>query len=90
MGRLAAWLLVLGAAWAADYRVTGEVAYQARAPLGAFGGVNRTLKGQVAFDPGSGRLQGQVCVDLAAWDSKEPRTWAYFQGPGPWVGVSTA
>ncbi len=72
MRAFAAWFFLLGAAWAAGYAVSGEVAYQARAPLGAFGGVNRTLKGQVEFDPGSMRLQGQVCVDLSAWDSKEP------------------
>lgn len=65
-------LVLLGVAWATSYAVSGEVAYRARAPLGAFGGVNPTLKGKVEFDPASGRLQGRVCVDLAAWDSKEP------------------
>lgn len=70
MGILA--LVLLGTAWAAGYAVSGEVRYEARAPLGAFGGGNRTLKGKVEFDPASGRLQGRVCVDLAAWDSKEP------------------
>jgi len=64
--------LFLGAALAAGFQITGEVAYQARAPLGAFGGVNPTLKGEVAYDPDTGALQGRVCLDLAAWDSKEP------------------
>ncbi|SDF53780.1 hypothetical protein SAMN04488243_1821, partial [Thermus arciformis] len=53
-------LVLLGLAWAAGYAVSGEVRYEARAPLGAFGGVNRTLKGKVEFDPTSGRLQGRV------------------------------
>ncbi|TFU15350.1 YceI family protein [Thermus tengchongensis] len=65
-------LLTLGWALATGYQVQGEAVYQARAPLGAFQGVNPTLKGQVVFDLTKGQLQGRVCLDLAAWDSKEP------------------
>ncbi|GAB5602516.1 YceI family protein [Thermus sp. FJN-A] len=64
--------VALGLAWGAGYQVSGEVRYEARAPLGAFGGTNPTLRGRVDFDPSLGRLEGRVCLDLAAWDSKEP------------------
>ncbi|WP_038056682.1 YceI family protein [Thermus amyloliquefaciens] len=65
-------LFTLGWALAAGYQVQGEAVYEARAPLGAFQGVNPTLRGKVVFDLTTGQLQGRVCLDLTAWDSKEP------------------
>lgn len=70
--RAMAWLVFFGLALALDYAVQGEVLYQAKAPLGSFSGRNPTLRGQASFDPATGRLQGKVCLDLSAWDSKEP------------------
>ncbi|MGC8875954.1 YceI family protein [Thermus sp.] len=64
--------LLAGVALAARYRVTGEAVYEAQAPLGAFSGKNPTLEGEVTYEEASGRLEGQVCLDLSAWDSKEP------------------
>jgi polyisoprenoid-binding protein YceI len=57
---------------ATTYEVHGEATYEARAPLGAFRGVNPSLEGQVVFEPTRGLLQGRVCLDLSAWDSREP------------------
>ncbi|ADW21714.1 YceI family protein [Thermus scotoductus] len=65
-------LFLLGWAAAATYQVSGETLYEARAPLGAFRGVNPTLEGQVVFKLTKGFLQGRVCLDLSAWDSTEP------------------
>lgn len=65
-------LFLISWALAASFQVNGEAIYEARAPLGAFRGVNRTLDGQVTFEPNQGLLQGKVCLDLSAWDSKEP------------------
>lgn len=67
------WILaLLGGALAQGYQVRGEVVYTARAPIGTFSGVNRTLQGEVLLDPGSGSLSGRLCLDLSAWDSQEP------------------
>ncbi|WP_243028733.1 YceI family protein [Thermus albus] len=63
---------LLGLALATGFQVTGSVTYQARAPLGTWTGTNPTLKGQVDWDPGKNLLRGQVCLDLQAFDSKEP------------------
>ncbi|WP_114312308.1 YceI family protein [Thermus caldifontis] len=63
---------LIGWALAASFQVNGEATYEARAPLGAWRGVNPTLEGQVVFEPNQGLLQGKVCLDLSAWDSKEP------------------
>ncbi|MFN3368980.1 MAG: YceI family protein [Thermus sp.] len=65
-------LWLLGWAMAANFQVQGEATYEARAPLGTFRGVNPSLEGVVSFEPVKGLLQGRVCVDLSAWDSKEP------------------
>lgn len=72
MSRGIALLFLLGWAVATTYQVSGETLYEARAPLGAFRGVNPTLEGQVVFELTKGFLQGRVCLDLFAWDSKEP------------------
>ncbi len=70
--RAIAVLWAMGWALAANFLVTGDAVYEARAPIGAFRGVNRTLEGQVVFEPNQSQLQGKVCLDLSAWDSKEP------------------
>jgi len=67
---LALSVLLAGLALGQRYSVTGEAVYRAQAPLGSFQGVNRTLKGEVVQE--GERLQGQACIDLSAWDSKEP------------------
>lgn len=61
-----------GGALAQGYQVRGEVVYTARAPIGTFSGVNRTLQGEVLLDQGSGSVSGRLCLDLSAWDSGEP------------------
>jgi len=55
-----------------SFRVTGKAIYEAKAPVGAFQGVNSTLQGQVKVNLAQGEASGEVCLDLAAWDSKEP------------------
>ena len=69
---LLAGLLAFALALAADYRVEGKVVYQARGPMGAFQGINEAVAGTLRWDPGRGVLEGEVCVDLSAWDSGEP------------------
>lgn len=73
LGALALLLVWAGALAAPQaYRVSGEVVYQARAPIGSFQGRNTAVSGEVVWDPEAGSLEGKVCLDLAAWDSGEP------------------
>lgn len=72
MVRGIAFLFLFGWALAASFQVAGEATYEARAPLGAFRGTNPTLEGQVDFNPTQNLLRGRVCLDLTAWNSKEP------------------
>ncbi len=65
-------LLAFAFALAADYQVKGKVVYLARGPMGAFQGTNEAVTGTLRWDPGRGVLEGEVCVDLSAWDSGEP------------------
>jgi polyisoprenoid-binding protein YceI len=63
--------MLLGLAWAqsAGYGVSGTVTYSASYTLGPWQGKNTTASGQLSWDEGSGQMSGQVCLDLAAWDS---------------------
>ncbi len=73
MRRLAVWILFLAVfALGAEYQVSGRVVYQARGPMGAFQGTNEAVTGTLRWDPDQGVLEGEVCVDLSAWDSGEP------------------
>ena len=65
-------LLAFALAVAADYQVKGRVVSQARGPMGAFQGTNEAVRGTLRWDPQKGTLEGEVCVDLSAWDSGEP------------------
>ncbi len=69
---LLAGILAFALALAADYQVKGKVVYQARGPMGTFQGTNEAVRGNLRWDPQKGTLEGEVCVDLSAWDSGEP------------------
>jgi len=54
------------------YRILqGEVTYRAATALSAWSGRNESLSGSFVFNQG-GKLEGQLCLDLRAWDSGNP------------------
>jgi len=57
---------------AGEYMVSGRIVYEARSPIGAFKGENPTVSGGLSWDPQTRKAEGQICVDLATWDSGEP------------------
>lgn len=71
--RLVVFALVgLAYAQAPQFAVEGRVTYAASYALGRWEGSNLTPGGQVRWDAGSGELEGQICIDLRAFDSGNP------------------
>ncbi|MER3478995.1 MAG: YceI family protein [Meiothermus sp.] len=76
MGALRRWgifvLVGLAYAQAPQFALEGRVTYAASYPLGRWEGTNLTPSGQVRWDMPSGALEGQVCLDLRAFNSGNP------------------